>query len=53
MKTKQLGCKETKGIQNIVTEDSQGNRIIEQSEVLKIWENYITELQDRPNRRKP
>ena len=50
MKTKELGWKETQGIQNIGIEDSQGNRILEQSQVLKIWENYITELHDRPNR---
>jgi hypothetical protein len=49
-KTKELGGKETQEIQNIGIEDSQGNRIVEQSQVLKIWENYITELQDRPNR---
>jgi len=52
MKTKELGWKETQGFQNIVIEGSQGNRIIEQSQVLKIWENYITELHDRPNRPK-
>ena len=45
-----LGWKENQGIQNIGIEDSQGNRIVEQSQVLKIWENYITELHDRPNR---
>jgi len=44
MKTKELGWKETQGIQNIGIDDSQGNRIVEQSQVLKIWENYITEL---------
>ena len=43
MKTKELGWKEP-------IEDSQGNRVVEQSQVLKIWENYITELYDRPNR---
>ena len=31
-------------------EDSQGNKVVEQSQVLKIWENYITELYARPNR---
>jgi hypothetical protein len=31
MKTKELGWKDTQGIQNIGIEDSQGNRIIEQS----------------------
>jgi hypothetical protein len=50
MKTKEPGWKETQGIQNIGIEDSQGNRIIEQSQLLKIWENYITELHDRPYR---
>jgi hypothetical protein len=50
MKTKELGWKETQGIQNIGIEDSQWNKIIEQSQVLKIWENYITDLHDRPNR---
>ena len=50
MKTKELGWMETQGIQNIGIEDSQGNKIVEQSQVLKIWENYITELYDRPNR---
>jgi len=31
------------------TEDFQGNRIVEQSQVLKIWENYTAELYDQPN----
>jgi len=46
LKTKELGWKETQGILNIGIEDSQGNRIAEQSQVLKIWENYITEPYD-------
>jgi hypothetical protein len=50
MKTKELGWKKTHGIQNIGIEDSQGNRIVDQRQVLKIWENYVTELYDRPNR---
>ena len=50
MKTKELGWKETQGIQNIGIEDSQGNRIVDEKQVLKIWENYVTELYDRPNR---
>ena len=50
MKTKEIGWKENQGIQNIGIEDSQGNRIVEQRQLLKIWENYITELHDRPNR---
>ena len=44
------GWKETQGIQNIGIEDSQGNRIVDQRQVLKIWKNYVTELYDRPNR---
>ena len=47
MKTKELGWKETQGIQNIGIEDSQGNRIVDQRQVLKMWENYVTELIDR------
>jgi hypothetical protein len=52
MKTKELGWKETQGILNIGIEDSQGNRIVrvDKRQVLKIWENYVTELYDRPNR---
>jgi len=50
MKTKELGWKETQGIQNIGIEDSQGNRIVDQRQVLRIWENYVTELYDRPDR---
>jgi hypothetical protein len=50
MKTKDLGWKKTQGIQNIGVGDSQGNRIIHQRQVLKIWENYVTEIYDRPNR---
>ena len=46
LKTKELGWKETQGILNIGIEDSQGNRIAEQSQVLEIWENYITEPYD-------
>jgi hypothetical protein len=36
MKTKKLGWKENQGIQNIGIEVFQGNRIVEQSQVLKI-----------------
>ena len=50
MKTKELGWKETQGIQNIGIEGFQGNRMVDQKQVLKIWENYVTELCDRPNR---
>ena len=50
MKTKELGWNETQGMQYIGIEDSQGNRIVDQRQVVKIWENYITKLYDRPNR---
>jgi len=50
MKKKVLGLEETQGIQNIAIDDSHKNRRVEQSKVLKIWENYITELYDPPNR---
>jgi hypothetical protein len=50
MKTKELGWKKTKGIQNIGIENSQGNRIVAQSQVLQIWENCLTELYYRHNR---
>jgi hypothetical protein len=50
-KTKELGRKETQGIQNIGIEVSHGNRIVEQRQVLKIWENYVTILYHRPNRK--
>jgi hypothetical protein len=36
VKTKKLGWKETKAIQNVGIEDYQGNRIVDQSEMLKI-----------------
>jgi len=36
MKRKELGWKETQGIQNIGIEDSQGNRKVEKCQVLKI-----------------
>jgi len=33
--TKELGWKENQGIQNVGIKDSQGNRIIDQKQVLK------------------
>jgi uncharacterized protein (DUF3084 family) len=47
---KELGWKKAQGIQNISIEDSQRNRIVDQSKVLIIRENYIIEQYDRPNR---
>jgi hypothetical protein len=50
MKTNVLSWKETYGIQNTGIENFQGNRILVQIQMLNIWENYITEIHDRPNR---
>ena len=50
MKTRELGCNETQGTQSIGIEGSQENRIVDQRQVLKILENYITELYDGSNR---
>ena len=50
MTTNVLGWKWAQWIQNININDSQGNRRVDQTLVLKIWENYIAELYDRPNR---
>ena len=51
MKTKELGWKKTQGIQNIGIEDSQVNRVVEQSQVLKfgriILQNSTIDLIDR------
>jgi hypothetical protein len=47
---KELGWKKTQGIQNIGIEDSQGNRIVDQRQAMKILENYVMELHDCPNR---
>ena len=51
MKTKELGWKETQGIQNIVIEDSKGNRIVQQIKCWKfvriILQSYTFNLIDR------
>ena len=44
MERNELGWKENLGIQNIGIEDTEGNIIVDQKQLLKIWENYITEL---------
>jgi ribonuclease HIII len=50
MKTKELGWKENNRIQNTSIEESQENIIIDQRQVLNIWENYITERYNQVNR---
>jgi len=51
IKIKELGWKETQGVQNIGIEDSQGNRIVDQRRVLKfgriMLQNYMIDLIDR------
>jgi len=44
MKMKDVGWKKNHGIQNIVIDDSKGNVIVDQRQVLKIWDNYFAEL---------
>jgi hypothetical protein len=50
-KTKELGWKEIQEIQNIGIEDFQGNRTVEQSQLLKVGKitmlNYTIELVDQ------
>jgi hypothetical protein len=50
MKTKVIGWKENRGNRNIDIEDSQKNIRVHRRQVLKIWEQYVTELHGRPNR---
>ena len=49
MKTKEQGWKENQEIQNTGIEDSEGNIKVDQRQVLKTWESYITELYDQAN----
>ena len=49
-KAKKLDWKESRGIQNTDIVDSQENIIVDQRQVQKIWENYMTELYNRPKR---
>ena len=49
MKTNDLGWKENYGIQNIGTEGSQENIMVEMRPVLLIWQKYMAELQGRSN----
>jgi hypothetical protein len=40
----ELGWKENHEIQNSATEESKGNITADKRQVLKIWENHVTEL---------
>jgi hypothetical protein len=46
-KVKELGRKENNGIRTIGIENSQGNMIVHQKQVLKIWEIYVEEIYDQ------
>jgi hypothetical protein len=48
-KAKELDQKENNGIRTVGIEDSQGNMIVDQKQVLKIWDIYVEELYDRAN----
>jgi hypothetical protein len=48
-KAMELEEKENNGIRTVDIEDSQGNIIADQKQVLKIWEIYVEELYDRAN----
>jgi hypothetical protein len=52
MKKKELGWKENLGIQHIGIEDYKGNITADKTQVLKNWENYITDTYDRPKESK-
>jgi hypothetical protein len=48
-KAKKLDQKENNGIRTVGIEDSQGNKIVDQKQVLEIWEIYVEELYNRAN----
>jgi hypothetical protein len=48
-KTKEVGWKENHGIQTIGIEDCQRSILLDSRQVLKIRENYITELYNQAN----
>jgi hypothetical protein len=47
-KKKELGWKENLGIQYIGVEDYKGNITADKTQIMKNWENYITDTYDRP-----
>jgi hypothetical protein len=49
MLSKELSWKVNHRCQNAGIEESQGIITVDRRKVLKIWENYITELDDRVN----
>jgi hypothetical protein len=49
-KAKELDRKANNGIRTVGIEDSQGNMIVVEKQVLRILEIYVEELYDRANR---
>jgi hypothetical protein len=49
VKTKELGWKDKQVFKPLALKTLQGNVTVHQRHVLKIWENYITELYDQAN----
>jgi hypothetical protein len=49
-RAKELNRKKNNGSRNVGIEDSQGNMIVEEKQVLKTWEIYVEEFYDRANR---
>jgi hypothetical protein len=49
-KANELDRKENNGIRTADIKDSQENVIVDQKQVLKIWEIYVEALYDRANR---
>jgi hypothetical protein len=48
-KAKELGRKENNGIGTVDIEDSQGNMIVDEKQVLNIWEICVEELNGQAN----
>jgi hypothetical protein len=48
-KKKKSGWKENGGNQTTGIQDFRRNKIVVQSQVMRNWESYITELYERPN----
>ena len=49
-KTKEFGGRERKAVRSFGIEDSRGQLISGQAEMLKVWESYIGELYDKEHR---
>jgi hypothetical protein len=50
MKTNELGGLQDHRIEHTCIEDSRRNATVDHRQAVKIWDNYIAQLHDRPNR---